>query len=716
MELEIATLTVGTQQDDICQVILEYTHNHTLLTEQNIIQYINNLHSFCDQYSWNIYLNNIKIQSQDSGQFQYLIKGEIEEFYGFFFMFISFSTPSFILSILLVNFSIGVMNERRKKAITLLKMRGLSSNYILSILIIELAIISLLTSIFAIFLGIPLAMLMYSTFGFLLFDFSVISTMTITIPSSVFQTILIFSFILTFGSYFLSARRLAKTSIAELQEEISKKKARKVRGIRGNIDIFLLIQGIFGVILLYYFLDVISEGPNETGIIGILFPLILILAFFSPLLFIIGFIFSFNRFTPIILHKMGKFFWKRDWGLLATATRNLSVNIKVTVRTTLLIACTLSFLIILWSLPLSISENLVDNNYYNIGSDIQISNYNSTAVSDLFPQLHNISGLEATFVDRIRIETSENEQIYQNIWMYGINENFSEIAHWRDFYDDTSLDSLVSRLFSSSSEYPVIIDSISSSRDRLKIGNDYELTIGNTESYNLSIEGISDYWPLCFNRYSRTDICIVTTQAALLNMRNKFSSEYYSSSFIIGRISSQVERNGVIEQVQNICWNNDIHWIKIAGENLDLDIDSRTGILFWITTNFNLSAALSIIIVLIVLFTFIRLTSYATEIGLSRALGMKFRQVFLLMFLEPMLLFLISGLPGVFVGFALLFGIVFFFSTSFLNLTGPPFMLVFDLPTLFLIITSIFVVTLIAGGLTSFLATRANISKILKAE
>ena len=119
---------------------------------------------------------------------------------------------------------------------------------------------------------------------------------------------------------------------------------------------------------------------------------------------------------------------------------------------------------------------------------------------------------------------------------------------------------------------------------------------------------------------------------------------------------------------------------------------------------------------MIILFTTVRIASHTTEIGLSRALGMKTKQVFLLMFTEPLILFLISGIPGI------LFGS--FFTLFLLQWTNPlltlgggtPFVVYPNLFSIFLIYSSIFVVTLVSGFLASIIGSRANISKILKVE
>ncbi|MFX1533898.1 MAG: FtsX-like permease family protein, partial [Promethearchaeota archaeon] len=109
-----------------------------------------------------------------------------------------------------------------------------------------------------------------------------------------------------------------------------------------------------------------------------------------------------------------------------------------------------------------------------------------------------------------------------------------------------------------------------------------------------------------------------------------------------------------------------------------------------------------------------RLFSHSREVALSRALGMKFHQIFSIMSVEPFLLFVLSGIPGGFMGGFLVMGLFALFGQP--RIFGAPFILQIDFTLIIVSYILIFFVMLVIGLLTSFMATHIQISKILKGE
>ncbi|MFX0062485.1 MAG: FtsX-like permease family protein [Candidatus Hermodarchaeota archaeon] len=142
--------------------------------------------------------------------------------------------------------------------------------------------------------------------------------------------------------------------------------------------------------------------------------------------------------------------------------------------------------------------------------------------------------------------------------------------------------------------------------------------------------------------------------------------------------------------------------------------DSLLTTFLWFTANANLVTGLVVIVSTIILFGITRVIRQTQEVALSRSLGMKYSQVFRLMFTETFMLFIFSGIFGALMGSVLTMNI-------FLNIQEMPRQGALVPPHIdFLLITGYYMIILliiaVVGVFTSLIATRANISKILKAE
>ncbi|MHA2341841.1 MAG: FtsX-like permease family protein [Candidatus Hodarchaeales archaeon] len=657
------------------------------------------------------------------GNIIYQLRSKETEFGAFFFSFLLISIPAFLLTILLVNYSLGIINERRQKSLILFKSRGVSDKFILLALLSEVLVLMGFATLGGLVVGIPFAMLISMTVGYLKFDINSLLTGIIITPTIV-QTVLFFSFLFLLLTYIRPMVRLTRSSITTIEKEASRKKKRKARIFRGNLDLILLTQGTLGIIILVIFLEIIIKSDLNTmgGLFLLFLPLIVFLAFLSPFTFLIGFILSFNRFIPVIIHHLGNFFWQKDWGLFATAARNLSVNIKSTGRMTLIIACALSFLMILSILPLSIQQNTVNQVYYEIGCDMAIPFWetNTTRVQEIETNLALIEGLKTTIVTEGRWYYETSDTTGYSIGFFGIDEEFKQVVHWKSSYDDQPIQDLTSALFTSSSPYPVIIDSISAQQEQIRIKDNFNPSSEDSGHIGLTIEGITSFWPGFIRRERIEDRFVIIPRTKLINLSLNVPSTVNSVQDLQERIwckfSPGVDINSVVLETKNVLQQYGIYSDRpiVAQDQMNVNPDTLSDKFVWVITNFNFITALAAILLIVIMFTFTRITNYATEIGLSRALGMKYQQVFLLMFIEPLLLFILSGIPGGLAGVLILFGFVSLFASSLLS--GPPFILNFNLPTLIFIYSAILIVTIMAGLISSYIATRANISTILQVE
>lgn len=698
------------------------------INQRNVIPLLTRLVSFLKESKEDFYLNNINLMMSEVGRVNALIY-QVEEYNSYFLYFLLLCSPALLLTILLIRFSLGLINTQRQRSLGLFKMRGVSSRFLMILLLAEVGILTLIAVLISIILGILGFFLISTTTGFMSFNLASISTIPIFPPLFV-PLIILLSICLILWPYIWPTMDLIKSDLPLLNQEFPKtEKEKAVRRLIGkiDIDIFLLLQGFFGIIILIFVLRIIHTSNidiEEPQIFALLLPLIQILLVVSPLSFLMGFIFSYNRNIPLIIQKLGKLSWKRDWGLLATAIRNFSINIKTTGHFTVLFICTLTFLMILSSLPLSYYQYQIDKGYYETGAEVKLSFSQETSlstISTIQSQLKSIEGLKVTTISRTGIIVPDINGLAHDILFFGIEENFHEIAHWQDYYDDQSLFTLVKSLFNSSELYPVLLDSNTAHEESISTDDLYCPFLGEPGAIAFSVAGITDYWPGFIHRRSSTYHYIITKRSLIENISQTVQNYYNISGFYSygDRIWATVVQGHdpelITTQIMNLLNNREFDAkVGIFKSSIKSEKQKLTDQFLWVITNFNFLDSLIVVLIVTILFLLMRVSILTPELGLSRALGMKFKQVYLLQLAELVILLFISGVPGGLIGilFLLLAASVF----SPLLVHAPPFILEFNLPGLLFIYSFILIVTILIGNLTSFMVTRTNISEVLKVE
>lgn len=651
----------------------------------------------------------------------YILTDANREISGHFFSFLAFSIPAFLLAVLLVFFSLGIINETRLKSLLLLKMRGISSKFVFMVLTVETIILSVLASIAGLFLGIPIYIIIYQTIGFIRFDLTRIPEILVVSSDTITYT-LFFGFIFTFFAHLRSIISISRTDLTKLEQSTSKKKQKDHGIVRQNFDAFLLSFGIIGLFLITIIIEILrGEIIYSEEITNILLPLLGLLSFFTIISLLVGFLYSYNRITPIILNKISSFFWKKDFKYLSIAARNLYIKAKVTTRVTLLIAISISFLMILASVPISVEQYNFDNVSYRQGTDIRISTRkffpNTERMNDFISELEKFSNIQIARVMRISLTQKVGGEYKSNINLFSVDNNFSKVAFWKDSYAKQTLEQLISTLTQSNESFPIIIDSFSASRENLTVGDEYisPKIMEISETISMKVVGIFDHWPALEDRWDEYHRFVITTHNSFTNLLHP-TLEYETNNYVWCKIIDKSTEKATINQVETLSktYNLDDWDVRTIWKELNKDPDSLRDNFEWIVVNFNFLVALLVILILITLFTITRMSSHATEIGLSRALGMKYHQIFLLLFIEPLILFLISGVPGSIFSILLLL----YFINLLNPLTSSPtsFTLFFDPLAVLLIYGSLVLVTISSGFVTSYSASRANISKILKVE
>ncbi|MFX1253875.1 MAG: FtsX-like permease family protein [Promethearchaeota archaeon] len=651
------------------------------------------------------------------GQNTYILISQFTWFGNLYFAAVMFSLPVLLIVALFVNFSLGIINEKRKRAFLVLRDSGVSSRFVFNLLLAETGLLAICTFVLALVLGIPISLFIGASTNLLIFQ-KPINPNNLVLTGSTLQLIVFWSFVLTFLFHFSSIRRLSSSSLVSLLEEADQVRKRKIKIKVDHVGIALLLFGIVGIVLVFIIVDVLLTFPQGTLLIAAFGGYILLLIIVSPALLFLGIIMTFNRLMPKIIKKLGDMFWRRDWRVLAIATRNLEVNANVTSRATLLVAVSLALILVFAILPISLNQQTNDNIYYTSGSELSYTFTDRADFNNVIMNLTDISGLSFTTISEMRI-FSYTMMTSQTLNFMGINENFAQVAHWREYYDDEPLESLVNALFNVQENNSVIIDANTASREHVNLGNDYIIDLDNVQA-TFSVQGVANHWPrLNSGPYVKFFVAQASYLESLMNNScddyGMYGSTQCSYTFL-GKINPQSDREQIITSIKEIIESQSLPTSDLIIAETIIQDDYVTNTFFWFLVNINLVSTLVIILGAIFLFMITRVLRFNQEIALSRVLGMKFRQMFKIMFAEPILVFLLGGIPGTLAGGTLAWSVIIVFVQKLAMIQGSPMILSVNMVLIFASYGLIFLITLTAGLIASLMVTQANISKILKVE
>ncbi|MFX0067370.1 MAG: ABC transporter permease, partial [Candidatus Hermodarchaeota archaeon] len=658
------------------------------------------------------------------------IATRLATFESLFPLFLFFSLPVLLVAALLGSFSLGLINEQRKKSFAVIKARGFSDRFVFLMMFTETVILAITTFFLALFIGLPLSLLLGASSGLLTFN-RPIDPSTLVLTPGTMLSVFYLSGVLTFLLHLPSLYRLSRSVALSLTEVGAKRTRERFRVAIGKLDIICLTLGSAGVFLALVLTAFLRTGGQVTIIFGVLLPILALIMLFSPLLFFLGFFFFFSRFVPVIIKKIGTCSWQKNWFSLAIATRNLHVNAGMTGRITVLIASSLALMVTFTILAPSLQLQSVDNAYYTIGGEIcySMSVSREETFLKLVTDLKNVTGFSFTTIKEFELTLYEPDPYVQHglvpetTLFMGIEEDFADFAHWQEYYDDQSLAGLVDALFASSHNNSAIIDSTTLFTEQLTIGDSYTLKTNEDTDIPLSIQAASNYWPRMV-AYSLSAF-VITQTSFIENIAPFIGGKGGYRNTLLGKILPGHHRPQVISEIRALVekWDPDYDTrysssqLQIIDEVAILQADNISNIFVWFVANANVLAEVVIVLSAIILFTVTRTIRHTREIALARSLGMKSSQIFRLVFTETFLLVVLGGILGTVAGCCLLIGII----AQFALLPAPPgpvvpLVLSIDFFILIGLYVLVFFVATVIGLVSSIMTTRANISKILKVE
>ena len=588
--------------------------------------------------------------------------------------------PIIGLGLYLMYFASTLVERRRKRLLTIMKLRGTTEDELKILFLTEITTSSIMATIVGMVLSVPWT---FSTLNFT-------GTLgevgnRIPLPSDWFYVIPLIGFALTFDVNIVPMFRMAGR---DLLDELTPEEQKKPRWQRYNLDLILLAIGIIDYSLFKWFP---IKGPLD-GVIVIIF----LLSPFAIIGIFLGFSLFVSRIFAPAIGRFSDFMWVKRGNLFALATRNMR---QTRFTSSKFVAFTLFGLMVGYTLillPTNIAEYNSLTAYYNEGADIRISSplpFNSSLIANV----SSIPGVEATTMTMVG---SLDVNTYFRVM--GVNHStFAAAAFWKPEFSSEGLTSLMSQL--GENESNVLLHPKTADNYGVKQGD--PLFLLGLQSYHLTVAGTFDYFPnlMGSSPFFGADYMIMNLDYAL--NANITDISYY----LYVKLKQNVNVTSTLELIRS----------AVPGFTVSSPLEKTfNDIVFESVTGSILQSSLWLTIVIIsvssLFYTFITLADRKKEIAIFRAIGMKERQIFSLLVVETLTIMGVGIVLGTVAGYILnefIVGLIFL--GDFLVL---PFDFVIPWTTMALFNAFVIAIAIFSAAFPARRIARVQTGSILRAE
>ncbi len=647
-----------------------------------------------DTLTTNFYRAGFPLRLDDD--FKYKLKEfkSITMMYGA--MFYVFSVPVIAIALYLVIYSSGIIKRQKRKIIGILKTRGGSSWHIFVFLLGELALGIFLAIIGGIILGYLLTGLVVQSVDLLNFSGK---TKTVIFSERTIHDLIVWGIVFAIGLQFLSIIRISRTTIIASVEPIDK---RPPIWNRYYLDIWATGLGFIGMFLILFFFSI---GPEQMP--DIFYEVAPILLIPAPFLMFIGLIFLLSRLFPFLSRYLATFSWKISGGVAAFALKNIVRHKYSANRTVIVITLALTYSVFSGSFIHFFDINSKHLAYCNVGADISVSTSLNNTIRDFIQDLDGVqvvSGkafglIESTipmfqfgFVDPKTFPLAA----YFKETLYGISLPLTDLMN--AIADNQSI---------------ILYEGNLHSNPDLKIGEFLRVIHSNDsaqEIVSLKIAGTFRYWPDFFisqrNNIEYTYYKAIGSLDLFESLKNQINLKDISTGYHIS-LESDAAPETIVSQINSITHTHSY------SPKLDYQNYLKSFLRRFIVSilNSDLLICITIAVVSITMFAFFTYIERGKEIGVERALGMTRTQLGATFIIEGGIIMLFGIIIGVNIGL--------FYSTVVIRLfatTTDLFIIEYPIEFLLKLICGLFLATVTCILLPVYLATKKDISHILKSE
>ena len=573
------------------------------------------------------------------------------------------SAPIIAIVLYYISLSAGMVVDRQRNEIAILKSRGVGTWQIVGVYILEGVLVGAVAMIIGPILATYVAQIIGKTYTFLVFTNREDLPITLNRQHYLFAAGAVgLSIAATLGPAISAARQ----SIVTFKQDVSRA-TRPPLYQRYFLDLLLLAVAIYGFISLRSRESLLSLGPE-----GELFsdPVLLI----APVVFIFAVALVFLRFFPLVVSGIA-FLGSRFYGVgIHLGLRQISRSPGQFVRLVLLLILTFALGTFSASMAATIDRNINDRIFFKVGSDAY---FNETGIWDENGQLWLITPADRHYEllaenGEPAIESIarlwESEAVFQvpgqggseKMTVYGVDPiPFADTIWWRDDFSNFPLNSLMNSL---------ALDERALLADRAYFQEDLLLRIGDPVRFNIAQNEIEFFiagWIDSFPTHYPDEGPFVVTNVDFIHRNFGESPWDIVATLNPGQTAGEVG-NGLRGLDINVVDATDA-----TAEILETRTDAtQTGTFGILSIGFLISTVLTLLGFL--MYSFISFRRRLQEFGILRAMGLSVRQMITLFIFENGFLILLGTVVGTLLGIITGFMFIPFLQLSADQLANTP--------------------------------------------
>lgn len=529
--------------------------------------------------------------------------------------------------------SMGMVIERQRGEIALMKSRGGSTLQIIGIYLLEGLILGAVAFMLGPLIGQGVAQLIGSAYGFLQFAKRPPLVMMVNDQTLMYAGGAI---VLALIASLLPAVSAARHSIISYKQEVARSN-RMPLWQRFFIDFVLLAVSAYGYNMLRQRQSILQLGSNETLVID---PLLLIV----PSVFIFACALLFLRLFPLITAILGR---------IATLLRSPSIPLalKQVARTpvqymslVLLLILTLSLGAYSASAAHTIDQNFTDQVLYATPADLELWEaweYDETTNTYFAPpfQSHYVEGVIAATPFRLFTATPQIGRNSPAGQLLGLERlDYPSIGWWRKDFSDKPLGALMNAL--GAGDAATIVSRKFLSDNQLQMGDSYTLNVEGAQ-IEFYVAEVTDNFPTLYPEKGAFWV------ANLDYIYDQIGIQPY-------RVWLKVDPSQKSVDIVDRILNQQIRVVQIKDSRVAVNQGrtdpQRTGLFGALTVGFAVAALLTVLGFF--LYSFLSFERRLLQMGILRAMGFSIGQLFGLLIFEQVFLIAMGIVFGTGLGVA----------------------------------------------------------------
>jgi ABC-type antimicrobial peptide transport system permease subunit len=613
--------------------------------------------------------------------------------------------PVICIALYLVNYSFGLIRRQKQEQIGIIKTRGGSWLQVFTVLLGEMAISTVIAVLSGFILSLFLSDVVMRSTNYMEF---LGDPVPVRFSLQMIQNLIIWGLCIALLLNFI---RIVRMSRQEITETLTPVEIKEPMWKRYYIDVIIFIVGTATWVILMTLLRLAYAGESIGQSFYLIYLIVSLLGIPAPFLIFFGTIMVIARFFPFLMRKLSDFLWRLEGGINAFAIRNIVRHKQAANRAVLLITLAISFSILASSLIFSLDETEQVKLYYEHGADIALNvsgSHNKTTVNLLKENVTDITHVSCMY----KAVYEASGVIWRRYDFLFIDpKTYAETAYFPpSFKLSSSLNDLMNQI---SDNQTLILYDENFKHNNLELGDNLTFFFSSstaTEERSYEIGGTFNYWPMVYPYVWGLDhyYWLVGSLGMFESLNQSNFLRSISGKYLL-KLDTHSNIEKTIEEVNNVT---KLTPTSPALEYIQYKDDfSRHFSLSILNTDLIICVTVSIIGV--IMFAFFTYVERGKEIGVERALGMTRFQTATSFLVEASTILAFGTVIGFITGT--------YFVTMFLQITQigeqiPPIVVTYPIPLLIQIVLIILIVAGIGTITPAYMATRKDISRILKVE